>query len=225
MTIRSRSRASSSDLERAAEDVVVRDRDRAEPLGLGVVDELGRVDGAVERPRRVHVEVGDDPRPVGERVGRRAAGGRAAALHQPAVEVVELSRDVLERAACRFGPGGLLISRTKVRVLGQARCGCRCELGLLLDADGRRDRATRRLRLEQHAGAAFDPGDEDRRLGEERRARRAVACGSDRHAAGQVARDRGPRDQRRRAQEHGLPVGKLAQRVQDAAGAGALVRP
>ena len=93
------------DLERAAEDVVVGDRDRAEPLGLGVVDELGRVDGAVERPRRVHVEVGDDPRPVGERVGRRAAGGRAAAFHQPAVEVVELSRDVLERAALPPRPG------------------------------------------------------------------------------------------------------------------------
>ena len=59
-------------LERAAEDVVVGDRDRAEAFRLGVVDELGRVDRAVERPRGVHVQVGDDPRPVGERVGRAA---------------------------------------------------------------------------------------------------------------------------------------------------------
>ena len=48
-------------LLRAAEDVVVGDRDRAEPLGFGVVEELVDVDRAVVRPARVQVEVGDDP--------------------------------------------------------------------------------------------------------------------------------------------------------------------
>ena len=66
-------------LERAAEGVVVGDRDRAEALGQGVVDELRRVDLAVVRPVRVHVEVGDDPRPVAERVGRACATASSAA--------------------------------------------------------------------------------------------------------------------------------------------------
>ena len=66
-------------LERAAEDVVVGDRDRAEALGLGVVEQIGDVDRAVVRPARVHVEVGEDPVAVARagRVGaaRRGAGG------------------------------------------------------------------------------------------------------------------------------------------------------
>ena len=56
-------------LERAGEDVVVGDRDRAEPLRLGVVDERRRLDRAVVRVVRVHVQVGDDPLAVGERLG------------------------------------------------------------------------------------------------------------------------------------------------------------
>ena len=52
----------------AAEDVVVGDRDRAEPLRLGVVEQLVDLDRAVVRPGRVHVQVGEDPGPVGERL-------------------------------------------------------------------------------------------------------------------------------------------------------------
>ena len=48
-------------LLRAAEDVVVGDRDRAEPLGFCVLDQLVDVDRAVVRPVRVQMEVGDDP--------------------------------------------------------------------------------------------------------------------------------------------------------------------
>ena len=69
-------------LERAAEDVVVGDRDRAEPFRLGMVDQRGRLDRAVVRVARVHVQVDDDPVAVGERLGlvtpRRAAGGAGA---------------------------------------------------------------------------------------------------------------------------------------------------
>ena len=65
-------------LERAAEDVVVGDRDPAEPDRLRVVDEVPGRDRAVVRPVRVHVQVDHDPVAVGERVVRRAA--RAAGV-------------------------------------------------------------------------------------------------------------------------------------------------
>ena len=55
-------------LERAAEDVVIGDRDATEPDRLGVVDELLRGDRAVVRPVGVHVEVDRDPVAVGKRV-------------------------------------------------------------------------------------------------------------------------------------------------------------
>ena len=60
-------------LERAAEDVVVGHRDRAEPFRLGVVEELVDLDRAVVRPARVQVEVGEDP--VVLSAARSAAGG------------------------------------------------------------------------------------------------------------------------------------------------------
>ena len=86
-------------LERAAEDVVVGDGDRAEPFGLGVVDELGRRRCAVVRPRGVHVQVGDDPRAVRERLGLRAGSRRRAA--ERGVERLELGGDVRRRSAPR----------------------------------------------------------------------------------------------------------------------------
>ena len=71
----------------AAEGVVVGDRDRAEPLGDRVLDELLRLDEAVVRPRGVHVEVDRDPGAVGERVGIPRA---APASGERAVELVQL---------------------------------------------------------------------------------------------------------------------------------------
>ena len=65
-------------LEGAREDVVVGDRDRAEPLRLGVVDERARLDRAVVRVVRVHVQVGDDPLAVGERLPLVCACGPPA---------------------------------------------------------------------------------------------------------------------------------------------------
>ena len=61
-------------LERAAEDVVVGDGDRAEALRLGVVEQLLDRDLAVVRPRGVQVQVGDDPVAVAERLGASATG-------------------------------------------------------------------------------------------------------------------------------------------------------
>ena len=86
-------------LERAAEDVVVGDGDRAEAFRLGVVEQLVDLDRAVVRPGRVHVQVGDDPRPVGERPG--LAARRAAAGAEARVERVQLARDVGEVADLR----------------------------------------------------------------------------------------------------------------------------
>ena len=133
-------------LERAAEGVVVGDGDRAESLGLRVVDELGRVDRAVERPGGVHVEVGDDPGAVRERVVRAAL--RPAAARQAGIQGVELRGDGLERLAFCGCAGSVLLAFAKRVVPGQTRCRCRRQLGLEIDADRCRDRAPGSLRLE-----------------------------------------------------------------------------
>ena len=73
-------------LERAAEDVVVGDRDRAEPLRLGMVEELVDVDRAVVRPVGVQVEVGDYPFLLGL---RRAGGGATPAGGEPLVNLLD----------------------------------------------------------------------------------------------------------------------------------------
>ena len=146
-------------LERAAEDVVVGDGDRAEALGLGVVDELGGVDAAVVRPRRVHVQVGDDPRAVVERVDRMA---RAPPRLQRRVDRLELTRDVGEVLALGLAAGARAFALPVRVVLGQA-CGCSSgELRLPLDAAWMGDRAACRLRLERDAAQPVDAGHEDR---------------------------------------------------------------
>ena len=165
-------------LERAAEDVVVGDRDRAEPLRLGVVDELGRVDRAVERPRGVHVQVGDDPRPVGERVGRRGAA-RGGASCSDVVELVELGGDVGERAPAPRLARALLLRRAQRVVLGEPRDGRAGELGLRpRRRSARRSRSRRPAPRAARARARPDPGHEDRGLVQQRRARGAVARGA-----------------------------------------------
>ncbi len=77
--------------ERAAEHVVVGDRDRAEPLRLRVVEQLVHRHRAVVRPVRVHVQVAQDPVAVGE---GGLGGARAAPAGEAAVERVELRRDL-----------------------------------------------------------------------------------------------------------------------------------
>ena len=143
ITIRSRPSRVVDGLERAAEDVVVRDRDRAEPLRLGVVDELGGIGRAVVRPRRVHVQVGDDPRPVGERL--RLAAPRATARSRVSVELVELRGDGGERLRLGTPARGRPVALAQRRVVGEACRGGRGELGLRLDAlTAARSRSPRR---------------------------------------------------------------------------------
>src|SRR4029450_9022501 len=84
-------------LERAAEGVVVGNRDRTEPLLLCLVNQLLGVDETVVRPRGVHVEVADDPGPVGERIlpacPRTAPAGEASVdLVEPAPQLREALR-------------------------------------------------------------------------------------------------------------------------------------
>ena len=199
-------------LERAAEDVVVGDGDRAEPFRLRVVDELGRVDRAVVRPRGVHVQVGDRSM-AGRRAGRpcvaraparRRASCRGASSSRGHLREVAVRLGVRARRA-RFAPRGAV-------VVGEPRRRCRGELGLQLDAVRTCDRAARRRRLECHAPQAGDPGHEDRSGVEERARVSRVAGGAHVHPAGERTRDRGAADQRARAEEHELPAGQLVQR-------------
>ena len=67
-------------LERAAEGVVIGDRDRAEALRFGVVEQLVDLDRAVVRPGRVHVQVAEDPVALGERGSAPVARRRLASL-------------------------------------------------------------------------------------------------------------------------------------------------
>src|SRR5207244_2412153 len=117
-------------LERAAEAVVIGHRDRAETLGLRMVDELVDLYGAVVRPARVHVQVREDPLPVGERIERSARLGHAPALRQPPVELVVLTGDGGERLLLRARApvrGAALAERV---VLREARGLCGGELRL-----------------------------------------------------------------------------------------------
>ena len=140
-------------LERTAEDVVVRDGDRAETLGLGVVDELGGVDAAVVRPGGVHVQIGDDPRPVVERVC--AVPSFAAAGSHRGVDLLELARDGREGVQLRVGARSRRLALAQLLVLGEPRRRGRGQLGLQVDAAGPHDRAARRGRLEGHPAEAL----------------------------------------------------------------------
>ena len=210
-------------LERAAEDVVVGDGDRAEAFSLGVVDELGGVDRAVERPRGVHVQVGDDPRagrragrPRGVRRRRRPQPRRAVelALRRPRSLALRLRRAGAPARAARSAS-----SSANRAAAAAASSGCSSTPG------GRRDRAAGGLRLEQHAREALDC-----------RARRSPARSAARARDGAVA-GRAQVDARRpgRAGSRGgrsaassaagrLPARQLAQHPHHAAGDGALVR-
>ena len=166
-------------LERAAEHVVIGDRDCADSLVFGVVHKLRRINAAIEGPRRVHVQVGDDPRPVGERLGRLA---RPAALGQPGIEGVELGCDAVERFPFGVRPRSLLLALAELVVLGQAGSRGGGELRLFLEARRVDDRAARGFRLEQDTRETGNPRHDDRRAREERRPRRSVARSADVHA-------------------------------------------
>ena len=198
-------------LERAAEDVVVGDRDRAEPFGLGVVDELGGVDRAVVRPRRVHVQVGDDPRPVGERLACRRLRRRVPRL---GVELLELAprRRRTSAARPRRAPAAPSRSRSAV-VLGQAarlrppraRAASRRPCGAAIAQPAAAASSVTRRRPSipgTKIAAVFSSA---RALGASRAVRMWTRPARSRGIAG-------PGDQRPCAQQDELPAGQLAQR-------------
>ena len=64
---------------------MVGDRDRPEPFRLCVLDQRLRLDRAVVRVVRVHVEIDDDPVPVAEGIAVRVRGGCATGRRRPTV--------------------------------------------------------------------------------------------------------------------------------------------
>ena len=108
-------------LARAAERVVVGDRDRAEPDLLGVVEQVGDGRRAVVRPVRVHVQVDRDPVAAGQRVVLLVRRAIAALAGEPRVERVQLFGDAVE--ALTFGARALLLAEPLAEpfVAGPAR--------------------------------------------------------------------------------------------------------
>src|SRR5205085_3776941 len=105
---------------RAAEHVVVGDRDRPEPLAFGVREQVGHVDRAVVRPRGVEVEVADDPLTAGQRLVRSCD---ATSFRQLAVEPVVLTRKVPEGLSLRSLAVLASLPLAKRVVFGEAGCG------------------------------------------------------------------------------------------------------
>ena len=118
-------------LERPSEGVVIRDGDRPEPLRLGVVEQVLDFDGAVVRPRRVQMEVGEDPVAVGERLRRASA---TPSVPEIGVELLELACDVREGLALDAAPRFLRQALSQRLVLGQPCQRRGGELRLLLDS-------------------------------------------------------------------------------------------
>ena len=191
-------------LERAAEDVVVGDGDRPEPFGLCVVDQVVDLDRAVVRPRRVHVEVDDDPVLVLERRARR---GRPPAGGDVGVDRQHVGRERVEALALRLRDALLGALRAKGVVLDEPRRFGGGELRLELAAGRRRDGGARCARLELDARDAVDGRNEHGRVAQDLGAGRAVERRAHPHAAAQRARHRRPRAERPRPQEDELPVG------------------
>ena len=133
-------------LQGAREDVVVGDRDRAEPLRLGVVDERHRLDRAVVRTVRVHVQIGDDPLAVGERlglVGARCPPAPRSVRIEPLEPLGEGGEaPVLDALLARCG-----VSLAGRGILGEAEERSRRELGLRRHPRRVDERASRDGRL------------------------------------------------------------------------------
>ena len=196
-------------LQGAAEDVVVGDRDRPQPLRVGVVEQLLDADRAIVRPRGVHVQVGDDPRPVGKRVGIGTSHAVTATAGESAVDPVQLARDVAKAQA--RGAAGRSLPLAHLVVAGQPRDRCCGQLWLLERARRRGDRGAGRGSLEQEPRRARRRRSDDRRLGEDRCPRLRRAPRADANAVTERARNRRPSGERLRAQEDDLPAGEIAQ--------------
>ena len=185
MTIRSRPRASSTASCAPAKTLWSVIAIAAEADRLGVVEEVGGRDGAVVRVIGVHVEVDDDQRPVGERLGRRRAG--APAGDDAAVDLaLERVGEGRERLALRLAAGGDGLLLAPGLVLGESRHRRGDQLGL-----ARRRRADRSSgRLPRPPRAAAGPS---------RRAPRRIRRRRRSRARGLRGRSHGPRFTRPRS--------------------------
>ena len=192
----------------AAEHVVIRDRDRPEPFGFGVVEQFVHLDRAVVRPRRVHVQVGDDPGPVGERLDVPLA--RTPPAGEAAIHLVEILRH--RREALLFGTGARFTSAALSQrvVLDEPRDRRSRQLGLLEDAGRIGKGRTGGSRLEPEPCRSGRCGDDDRSLGEDGRAGLRPAPGANVHPVAQHERDSGSGRQRFRPDEDGVPSGEVA---------------
>ena len=106
---------------------MVGDRDRTEPFGLRVREQVGDVDRAIVRPRRVHVQVADDPFAARERISLAL---RATSLRQLAVEGIVLTREL--RKSLPLGALAVLspLALPQLVILRQPRGRGACELRL-----------------------------------------------------------------------------------------------
>jgi hypothetical protein len=197
---------------------VVCDRDCPEAFRLGVVEQLVHLDRAVVRPRRVHVQVGDDPGAVGEWPGIALA--RATLAVEAAIHLVEVlghfGKALLLGAGPRFTTPALA-----QRVVFDEPCHRRRgELGLLEDAGRIGDSCPGGGRLEAQSCGAGRGGNDDRRLGEDRRAGLRPPSRADVHPVAQHERDSGSGRQRLRPDEHCVPARQVPQRAERRTGDG-----
>ncbi len=160
-----------------------------------MLDQLARLDRAVVRPGRVHVEVAEDPLAVGERIGRPP---RAPPAGDAPVHLVQLAGDIREGPALDAPAGFVAQLLAEGLVLGEPRERGGGELGLLLHSGRRGDRRTGRGGFERDPREPVERGHEDRGLLQERRAGAPVARGPHVHAPPQARWDRGPAGERLR---------------------------
>ena len=185
-----------------------------------MVEEVFDLDRAVGRPRRVQVEVGQDPGPVPKRLVRlwNSLLRSPSAAAERRVDLLELFGDVVERLALDSAPrflGELRAERLVLGEPGQRRGG---QLGLLLHARRRGDRRSGRGRLEGDARQAFERRHEDRGLGQDRRPALPVPGGAHARPATELRRNRRPSGQLLRPEVDELPVRQLAEGALDCSG-------
>ena len=186
------------------------------PCRLRVVEEIVDRHRAVVRVLGVHVQVGEDERPVGEGLGRRTDDGAPAAEHgfgrDPPARPRAPRRsppphESLASAACVRRHSGSAASRPSA---APTSSGC--------SPDPARvdERHARGRRLGAEALHATLRGDEPGRAGQKARSALGVEGGAHGHAVAQRAGDVGPAGERARPHEDELPVRQPAERARAA---------
>ena len=128
---------------------------------LGVVEKVGHRHGAVMRVLGVHVQVGEDERPVGERIGACRRRGTPLA-EDGAVEPLEVVGEAAEARLLGTSPrvgGGLC---APLSVLGEPRQSGADELRLDVRSGRIDQRHAGGLRFEREPGVRTERRDEAR---------------------------------------------------------------